>query len=416
MCRLIILLLLVSITTNALAESLYQVGTSVGNVTPTAQALRGEDAHYMGGYGLWTERGPATGVHDHLTVRAICIENGDSFCLAVIDSLGIPASVVAAIQREVSVAAGLPLESILIAATHTHAAPDLLGLWGGAPAAYTEDLVRTTSNTIVSAWHGRVPARLRYAVTKASAHNRRGWPMTDDDLVVIAAFDPQVDVLIATLVNFAAHPVISPRTNLQLSSDYVHFLRGTIESETRAPTVFVNGAIGDVTPLETRGENYWQDAETYGDDLATRVISMLGAAEDIEGPVTLSTVEARIENDNLVLGIAASLGILNSSISGFPWNQQVATHVTGIRLGEEVTAVTVPGEASTRLGLSIKAGMTSPARMIFGLTHDSLGYFIPADEWETGRNGNYEESVSLGRSAADAISEAATRAIRSLAD
>src|SRR3989304_5969799 len=41
-----------------------------------------------------------------------------------------------------------------------------------------------------------------------------------------------------------------------------------------------------------------------------------------------------------------------------------------------------------------------PATMFFGLTNDTLGYFTPEDEWMSGRNNGYEETVSLGPQAA----------------
>ena len=47
-------------------------------------------------------------------------------------------------------------------------------------------------------------------------------------------------------------------------------------------------------------------------------------------------------------------------------------------------------------------------RLFFGLAHDTLGYFIPEDEWMTGRNNNYEESVSMGKHAGTVL-EAALR-------
>ncbi len=65
----------------------------------------------------------------------------------------------------------------------------------------------------------------------------------------------------------------------------------------------------------------------------------------------------------------------------------------------DVEAFAAPGEVLTRLALPLRASMGSRHRMFFGLTHDTLGYFLPEDEWMTGRNNNYEESVSLGKHA-----------------
>jgi len=51
------------------------------------------------------------------------------------------------------------------------------------------------------------------------------------------------------------------------------------------------------------------------------------------------------------------------------------------------------------LALPLKSSLSAPNRLFLGLTYDSLGYFLPEDEWMTGRNNNYEESVSVGRQA-----------------
>jgi hypothetical protein len=67
--------------------------------------------------------------------------------------------------------------------------------------------------------------------------------------------------------------------------------------------------------------------------------------------------------------------------------------------------MTVPGEATTRLGLELKQMLPGDYAVIIGQTDDSLGYMIPQDEWQTNRNGNYEESVSLGKSAAPLVIE-----------
>jgi hypothetical protein len=45
--------------------------------------------------------------------------------------------------------------------------------------------------------------------------------------------------------------------------------------------------------------------------------------------------------------------------------------------------------------------MQAPHKLVLGNTGDALGYFIPGDEWQTGKNNNYEESVSMGKTAGD---------------
>jgi len=81
-----------------------------------------------------------------------------------------------------------------------------------------------------------------------------------------------------------------------------------------------------------------------------------------------------------------------------------------LRIGEALQGLAAPGEVLTRLALPLKSSLPGPHRLFLGLTNDTLGYFVPEDEWMTGRNNNYEEYVSSGRQAAPAL-EAALQAL-----
>jgi hypothetical protein len=96
----------------------------------------------------------------------------------------------------------------------------------------------------------------------------------------------------------------------------------------------------------------------------------------------------------------------------FGLRPRVRTEVGWLRIGEALQGLAAPGEVLTRLGLPLKASLPGPHRLFLGLTNDTLGYFLPADEWMSGRNNNYEESVSLGREAGPALAAA----LRSLID
>jgi len=69
-----------------------------------------------------------------------------------------------------------------------------------------------------------------------------------DDTLVVAKIENQAGVCLATLVNYACHPTTLAWENTQISPDYIGALRTTIETETNAPVVFVQGASGDLGP------------------------------------------------------------------------------------------------------------------------------------------------------------------------
>jgi hypothetical protein len=84
----------------------------------------------------------------------------------------------------------------------------------------------------------------------------------------------------------------------------------------------------------------------------------------------------------------------------------LSTRCGYVEIGDAVEAFAAPGEVLTRLALPLRASMGARHRLFLGLTHDTLGYFLPEDEWMTGRNNNYEESVSFGKHAGTALADA----------
>lgn len=381
--------------------SIYKVGTAIGNVTPPTSELTTE-AFFMGGYGFWKDRGAATGTHDLLTARAICIENGETVCLAIVDSLGISGPLAQQIKQAAALRTGLPPSHILISATHTHAAPDLLGLWGGSPGAYKNHLIDEVTAAVAAAYQGRVDSTMSFSVGKVKAHNRRDWGFTDDSLSLLVIRDPTNTTLLGVVAFFAAHPVISPMENSEFSSDFVHYFREALTKQLKAPVIYFNGAIGDVNPSEDRSADYWTKARTYGRLLAEESATLITEREltAVHGKVHLKSEKFSIPVTNTTLLVANLIGLVEGHIDGPLWNRQAITTINGVRLGESVSLVTIPGEAVTRLGLEIKELMPGELKLIVGQTDGSLGYIIPEDEWQTGRNGNYEESVSLGKEAA----------------
>ena len=99
---------------------------------------------------------------------------------------------------------GIKKEAVLVSATHTHTAPDLQGLWGGAPADYRQLVIDATVAAIAEAYANRRPARLFLSVGNAQANNRRGWGYTDEDVTVLDVLDAATNERMGTVVNFAA--------------------------------------------------------------------------------------------------------------------------------------------------------------------------------------------------------------------
>ena len=163
---------------------------------------------YLGGYGLWKERGEPTGIHDPVWARAfVVVANGTALANAVLDVPGIANGALAEIAQTVEALTGgaINRNAVLVSSTHTHAGPDLQGLWGGVSPAYRQQVVNWTVDAIVEAYATRRPARLLLSVGAQQANNRRGWGYTDEDVTVLDLWDEQLNTRIGTVVNYAAY-------------------------------------------------------------------------------------------------------------------------------------------------------------------------------------------------------------------
>jgi hypothetical protein len=370
-----------------------RAAAAAAEITPTLAMLR--EGVYLGGYG--GRPGPAEAVHDPLYFRILVLEEGSERLIFVqADTVGIGNRLGARLRR-VAREHG-DTEHIFIASTHTHAGPDLQGIWGGVPASYEAYLVARLGEALQEATGRLAEARLRIGAreVEGASLNRRGWERVPGAMHVLQAVDASGQP-IATLVNFGVHPTVLPRTNLRISTDFVGPMLAALEREQGGTALFVNGAQGDVVPEVEQAGDMYARALAYGQRLAGHASQALQAAEPV-APAGISVRSASVGAplQNWGFQLLMSLGILRYDAAHLGVIPGIRVPVSVIRIGPELTLATVPGEMVTRLADQVTAMLPGQHRLILGLTEESLGYLITRDEWATGRNGDYEESVSIG--------------------
>jgi hypothetical protein len=413
------------------------------SVTPRAEDLR--EGVYLGGFGSYRQR-RATGIHDDVYCRALAMSDGSTACvIAVLDLVGASGPLLASIREDAARLTKLPPSSILIACTHSHASPDTQGLWGGTGAGYDTHVAHRAASTIWQAHQALAPATAVAATTSLGGvvRNRRGWPETDETLTTLRFTSP-AGAPVATLVNYACHPTASGAANTEVSRDWCGVTVDAVEREMGGVAIYVNGAIGDVNPAANGG---FDGVRTLGEAVAAASLASLWSAEPVDGalrvrteplevPVNFERLSQRVQEavaragpalsvlsqagglrtaslalhaagrGDLAQIVAALAGVSERRLVTREGRTYLPTHCGYLAIGERLEAVTAPGEVMTRLAKPLRSAMRAPHRLFLGLTHDTIGYFIPEDEWMTGRNNNYEESVSMGKHAGAALSEA----------
>jgi hypothetical protein len=265
-------------------------------------------------------------------------------------------------------------------------------------------------------------------------NNRRGWGFVDDTLTTVqfkqkpgkgSKGKPDQDV-IATLVNFAAHPVIIGSQNQELATDFVGSLERTVEDEHGGTAIYFNGAVGDASPARPDAATDKDSADKYGSLIAAEASDAIDAAQPVPPHLSVESTTVTIPQDNASFDFAYALGYFdgyydyeNLTTANLPELGEVevpasiTTPVTRVTMGRAEAAlqsVTVPGEAVTRLGLDIREEIGGRNQALLGLTQNAIGYIIPTDEWKDTPDGDYyEETVSFGKQAAPVYKQARNR-------
>lgn len=376
-------------------------------------------------------RGPSEGVHDDLTATAVALSDGErGLLLVALDLLYLPASLVAQIRARAAERTGLPPDAIHLLSSHTHYGPEV-GNDSAPPsedvAAYREDLVRKVAGAAGAAWADRREARAAYATGESRIGVNRRERRPDGQIILgqnpAGPCDRELKLMrldgtdgspLATLVGFACHPVCQASRTTGLSADFPGRMRETAEALTGSPCVFIQGAAGNINPVQM--EPRYEPARRLGTILGAAVVRAYEEAvpepaetvgtlrSDVELPaMTVPSVEegraavAALEAEHQRLTDAgASPGslwwcerrlqrarsMLESRETGEPL-PSIPAEVSAFCIGP-LAAVTVPGELFTEIGMRIKAASPFPLPLIAGYTNGSIGYIPTVEAYPEG--------------------------------
>lgn len=378
------------------------VGAAVVDLTPDEVDLQSPD-FYLGGYGFPYAR-RVEGVHDPVHARSFVLESaGEVLVFVSLDAPGMSNRIRKGIAERVAEATSLDADRVLVGATHTHAGPDLQGIWGGVPQRYREWVIEEGARAAIEAFEGRRRATLRASTGPITNRNRRGWDFTDDAFPSLEALGEDGEP-ITTLVSFAAHPIVLGADNRLLSRDFVGYTVDALEAALGGTAVYFNGIQGDVTPSCPPGEyaDDYAKNEACGLAYAAEVLEGMQGAEQLpDAPLVVRRAgwEQRVENRAFRLALGIADYEVRAEGSDDDPEYFLSLGAVTFSLGDSLSGIAFPGEPLTRLGLRLKEALPGRFKLFLGLTTDSTGYYVPEDEWQVGRNDDYEESVSLAKDA-----------------
>ncbi|MFO1077685.1 MAG: hypothetical protein U1E73_08155 [Planctomycetota bacterium] len=379
-----------------------RVGSAERVITPAVGC-------YMGGFDIGRT---STGVLSPLKVRALVVEGGGRrVALVGIDNLGLLREDVDWIKRGLG---GFAVGDVFVGASHTHAGPDMIGLWGfylmtsGRDRAYLALLREQVAAAVAEARAGAVPAAF---VRGEALLPPRGLVKNSNRAEV---FDRRVTVLqaraladgrpVGTLLHLACHPEVLPRRNTGLSADYVGELCDEWQRRGHGQAVFLNGALGAMVSPAVRPRDL-AGVQAMGGSLCDLAEQALAAAL----PSPVAAIEVRRRDVYLpVATLGFRLGRLTTVLQRELFSGCARSTVGWLRLGD-FEAVAVPGEMEPALAAKVRAELGAPNLVLFGLCDDELGYLMREQDARDPEFA-YERSMSVCVDAGERVRAAITGA------
>jgi hypothetical protein len=114
---------------------------------------------------------PFVDVHDNLYAKAVVLEDAKTaFAIVSFDCIGLMYPELQRIREKVkTLLPSFSVDHIVSSSTHTHAGPDVVGIWGkniqqsGVVDKHMDLIVERATTAIVDAWKGRKPVKVSYA-------------------------------------------------------------------------------------------------------------------------------------------------------------------------------------------------------------------------------------------------------------
>ncbi len=386
-------ILLLSLPAFCLAQD-FMVGASQAPVNPAIQS-------YIAGH---TQNRKFTGIRDSLFAKAVVVSTEESnITILTVDCIGLLYPQLQDIRKIVQQeASGINASHIVLSSTHTHAGPDVVGLWGpdlmhsGVDSTYIGFLVKTAARQIITAWNNR---KITKAVYGEGIHGE-GWVFNIsesaelDRSVTVLQFIDKAGKSVASLTNFACHPTFVDAVHHEVSADYPQGFYRKMNRSLGGVNLFIQGAIGGWVQPENEPQTFEQ-AYFRGSELADKTISLLQHSIQVKGnSIGFSSRIFDLPVENAGFSQLSQAGVINRKI-----DSGVTTEIAWFSMGNAQFA-THPGETVPAMSYASKDLMKAGGpKFVMGLSMDALGYILKPSFFDSSKNiphSKYLCSMSVG--------------------
>lgn len=416
---------------NKTSSTHFQAGAAKVDVTPQKLPIRIA--------GSISERYADT-ITDPLHVRALVMQQGETkLAIAVVDSCLVARETLDAAKKKAFEITGIPVNRMLISATHTHSAPVVMGVHGNDPEIeYRDFLQEKISDAIVRAYENREPAQAGWG--SADCHDYvycRRWEMkpgtaftipftgrtenraqmnpgatNTNKMGQVGPVDPAVTVLIlrrkngtplGLLANYSTHYAGAP----EVSADYFGVFADRMEEALKAHgqsfvAIMSNGTSGDANCIDFSNPDQEFDRFTVAEATGQAALKAVDNIRFQDNP-TLAMKESKLTLKVRMPSpkeVSEARAWLSENLKDRPvrtWEENYARETVllsempstrelklqVLQIGD-LAITAIPCEVYGSTGLKLKQLSPFPLTMNISLANGCDGYLPPPEQFALG--------------------------------
>lgn len=233
----------------------------------------------------------STGTHDPLECAALYLEGPEGTALFLAnDLIYFPRDFARRVRERIAAATGVPVEAIMVTATHTHSGPVLTNNLSNsadsvpkADVVYLDWLADRQVAVAKAALAAAEPADFGLAIARAEGvgsnrHDPAG--PTDAELPVLVARSRTTGSPLACMTVYGMHPTVLHEDSKLFSADFPGFTRRWLQANAlppSCPVVYHQGAAGNQSPRHVTRANTFAEAQRIGENLGRSIAAAIQA-------------------------------------------------------------------------------------------------------------------------------------------
>jgi hypothetical protein len=371
-------------------------------------------------------------IHDDLYISGLAFDDGKKKAILLsYDLLGLDEDLTNEIRKKCAAKNGINQQDVILTCTHTHSGPHTRrNSLADLNKEYTESLINWSIKATENAFKNMKEASLfHYSAKCEEAINRRViFPdnscrtlpdfkhleplangITDPELAILYFVDKN-KTTIATLVNYAAHPLTCQTggaSSHMLSSDYPGELRNYVEKELGGTCIFTSGPCGDLHPkkFESGFARTKEMGENMGKKIAVHFFDALRNKESFQE----KEPEIKSHSEYIEVKFRKEGGEKKSAL--YKDKKKTKLEIQLLSLGN-ICFVGAPGEILVEPGLEIKWHSPFKKTMILYNSTAYISYIPHANAYL--QQGYESDTALLAPSASFEIVSAAIKGMNKL--